>query len=333
MPKPFVIAKQENSVSLKGTACGPSKLVPAEGRNGAHVKEVSRIEGAVAEEFKDRAVQCIAARLGHDTHLGAGTFAICGGVRVRKHVDFANRIDTQQTPADTSGGYGELARTRIFNAVQQEKVLQWAPPFNGKGISIAGTRPSGLHRAVIDDPGIKGNQVIETPAVEWQVLHFTLVHQSGNGCRGCVHEREFSRNGNLLENFANFEAQVHDGFLPRHEVDPRSERCLETGLFRLHFILAHRQGKDPEVAPLVGGDDAFRPGFKIPHRDHHAGDGRAGRVLDFTRNRGGHLPSHSLWAEQKEQSPHKQTPGHLPAMESYAHTLFPAPFRTWGANP
>src|SRR5207249_2462847 len=69
LTEPLIVSKNEHLVLLYGSTCGPTKLISSEWRDarvirpGLAVKEVPRIQDAVAQEFVCRAVEVIGTGL------------------------------------------------------------------------------------------------------------------------------------------------------------------------------------------------------------------------------------------------------------------------------
>ncbi len=87
-------------------------------------------------------------------------------------------------------------------------------PVDRKRVAVAGAGVGAL-QAVVDRAGIQRDQVVEAAAVERQILDLALAHHAGNGGRGGVDHRDFFGDGDLLGELADFEPQVHHGFLRR----------------------------------------------------------------------------------------------------------------------
>src|SRR2546425_4607054 len=138
MAEPLIVAEEEQPVFRDGPPNGGSELIPSKRGNRALIEEVSSIQGAIAEEFKNRTVELIASGLRHNRDLRPGSLAVFGRVRSREDVEFTDRIDSQKVSAYAPGRYRELARSGVFNAVQQKDILQRPPPRDGEGIAIAG---------------------------------------------------------------------------------------------------------------------------------------------------------------------------------------------------
>jgi len=95
-------------------------LIPPEGRHEILVKEVPRVQGAIAQKFKYGPVQRVGPRFRDDADLSAGALPVFGGIGIRQEVELADRVDAQQILADTAGRVRKLAAAAQFDSVQQE---------------------------------------------------------------------------------------------------------------------------------------------------------------------------------------------------------------------
>src|SRR5208337_504288 len=80
-----------NAGNLDRAPEGSSKLIASEGGNFG-VKEITRIEGTVAEELVHRPMEMVGARLGHHIDLRARLGAELGFVHPGLHAEFLHRI-------------------------------------------------------------------------------------------------------------------------------------------------------------------------------------------------------------------------------------------------
>ena len=201
--------------------------------------------------------------------------------------------------AHAAGRHGELAGAGVFDAIEQENIVQRPPARNRKGVSHAGDGIGAL-QAITDGSGIQRDEVVEAASVERQILYFALAHNSGNRGSGGIDHRRFRHHGYLLHQIADFELQVHDGFLADCQVDTAADHGLKAGLFRLQFLLPQRQGENPEVAIGVGGDGSRGAGFDALHGDGYARDSGAGGVFYPAGNCGGYLSAKQSRREQQD---------------------------------
>src|SRR5579863_1524882 len=74
----FVVGKEKGAVLHNGTANGAAKLIALERWNGAAIKIISGIEGAVAEKLISAAVEAIGPRAGDGVDNTAGGLAVIG---------------------------------------------------------------------------------------------------------------------------------------------------------------------------------------------------------------------------------------------------------------
>src|ERR1044071_4142187 len=113
MSKSFVVSEEEQAIFLDRPAEASAELISPERcrlafniRQRAKVKNGSRVERAITQEFKSRAVELICPGLRHRRDLRTGAFAVFGGVSAGQDVEFADRIDTEQVTADAARCYG-----------------------------------------------------------------------------------------------------------------------------------------------------------------------------------------------------------------------------------
>ena len=128
LPEAFVVAEEKQLVLLHRAAQRRAKLVALELRNRRLVKVVARIESAVAQKFKYRAMQTVGAGGGHDAHLRAVALAVAGAVGVCHHVELAYRIHSQQLAAGAARRHVDQRCACVLNAVQQKQIILWTPP-------------------------------------------------------------------------------------------------------------------------------------------------------------------------------------------------------------
>ena len=187
LPEPFIVAEQERLVLPKGASEGASKLIPFERRHRGRrrgvldIEKVSGIQRAVAQEFKSCAVELVGAGLRDDIDLRPGSLPVLGRVGVTDQVEFPNRVNAQQLPADAARRVGLNARTAVLDSVQQKQVLQRPPPRHGEGVPFSGRRRvRRFQRGIIDRACIQGDEVIETTAIQRQILYLLLIDQPGD---------------------------------------------------------------------------------------------------------------------------------------------------------
>src|SRR5579884_183075 len=91
----FVVAKQKGPVLADRSSECATELIPRESWHRRSIKEVARIEGAVAQVFVQRTMELVGAGAGNDEHLRTGTLAVLGGVRITQHVELAHGIHAE----------------------------------------------------------------------------------------------------------------------------------------------------------------------------------------------------------------------------------------------
>src|SRR5262249_46300314 len=144
MPEPFVVTEEEHLVFFNWSAQRTAKLIAPEWRDsrvawlGLLVKEVSRIEGAVSQEFESCAMQLIGAGLRDHADLPAGALAVFGRIGIAEHVELPDGVNAQQLAADSSRRDTDVAAARIFNPIQQEKIVGRPPPGHSEIGTFAG---------------------------------------------------------------------------------------------------------------------------------------------------------------------------------------------------
>src|SRR5437667_4987948 len=96
----LVVSKNERLVLLNGSTRGTTELISPERRDarvirpGLAVKEVPRIQGAVAQKFVCRTVEVIGTGLRHDGDVSTGPVAELSGVHVGHDVEFPHGLNT-----------------------------------------------------------------------------------------------------------------------------------------------------------------------------------------------------------------------------------------------
>ena len=232
----FVVAEDEDAILLDGTADRAPELVAAEGRHRSGVEEVTRIELAVAEEFEEASVQGVAAGLRDYQDLGSGAFAVCRVVSAGEDVELTDCVDAEKVAADSARGDSELARTRVFDSVEEDQVVHGTAARDGEGVAVAGAGLRTLEGAVVDGPGVEGDQVIEAASVEGELFDLALSDDSGDWRGGGVDWRRLFGDGHLLLERADFESKIYDGGLADYEMDAGARRGGEALLLGSHFL-------------------------------------------------------------------------------------------------
>ena len=177
LAKSLVVAEQECFVLLNWTAESGPELVALIGRSGALIEVIGSIERIVAYEFVHTSVQLVCSRLGDDRNLSTRPLSIFGAIGVAEHVEFANRVHTEQQLARASRLHVIFRRTGKFHAVQQEQILLGPVARDGEVVPDGGVRysnPSGLLRSEINDSRIQREQFVVAPSVQGQVFYFSF---------------------------------------------------------------------------------------------------------------------------------------------------------------
>ena len=84
-------------------------------------------------------MQLIGAGLRDHADLPAGPLAVFGRIRIAEHIELPDRVNTQQLAADSSRRDTNVAAPRVFNPVQQEKIVGRPPPGHSEIGTFAGT--------------------------------------------------------------------------------------------------------------------------------------------------------------------------------------------------
>src|SRR5262245_61415992 len=122
-------------------------------------------------------MQLIGAGLRDHADLPASALAVFGRIGISEHIELPDRVNAQKLAADSSRRDTDVAAARIFNPIQQEKIVGRPPPRHSEIGTFAGAhRRAGLE-VVEDGPRIESNQVVETTAVERQVFDFSYPHE------------------------------------------------------------------------------------------------------------------------------------------------------------
>src|SRR4029453_14886731 len=108
----FIHSKEKGLVFLNWSSDGAPKLIAREGGqapaagSGFVVEEVARIQRAVSEVFKERAVERVRTSLGDHRHLASHGHAIFGAEGVGDHTVLADSFDPERTAILRGGSAG-----------------------------------------------------------------------------------------------------------------------------------------------------------------------------------------------------------------------------------
>ncbi len=185
----LVVGEEEGVVGSEGAAGGSAELVALERWSRALVEEIGRVERAIANKFKDRAMPLIAAELRDDDNLAAGMLAEFGAIGVALHIKFAHGVHAEQHAAGAAGLHIVFGGAGILNAIEEKEILLRAIALDGKIIASGGIRDAGatgLLRSEIDDPGIEREEEVEAAAVEREFFNLPRADEAGDvvGCSG-----------------------------------------------------------------------------------------------------------------------------------------------------
>src|SRR5262247_4811068 len=122
LAKAFVIAKKEELVFLDLPSKRASELIPVKRGNVRRriIEIILRVENAVAQKIKRRAMQCVRARSAHRVDHGAGSSAF-SAVGVGQHSELLNRLDSERVAGD--GRSRPVVEEALqFRVVEQERL-------------------------------------------------------------------------------------------------------------------------------------------------------------------------------------------------------------------
>ena len=287
LPVAFVVGEQEGLVLLDRPAQRSPELIALEVGNLRLVEEISRVQGIVAKELVDIAVQLVGAGSGGDIDLGPGAFPIFGAVGILDDGEFLHRVHAQKLPARPSRCVVHLRRAGEFHPVQKVEILLRAPARNRKHVADHRVRCADAARAlrgVINDAGIERQELVVAPAIQRQVLHLAVVHQSrdiGGGHIG--HEACFHHN--RLVDSSEGERQIDGRVLSQHQRDIPLRR-IEPGLFGGNLVRPHGKQRSFIPARVVGEDGANGPLLRVDDLDGGMRDGAAGGIGGNPGNKG-----------------------------------------------
>ena len=237
----FVVGEEEGFVLLTGAAERRRRTDCAESRERSAVEEVAGIEGVIAQEFVDRAVQLIGSGLRDDENLCAGAFAIFGAVGIGEHVEFADCVDAEQLLAGAAGLHVVFRRAGEFDAVQQEEILLRAVALDCEVVADSGignADAAGLLPSEVDDAGIKGEEFVVTAAVEREVFDLFLVYDARDIGGGDVDNGSIAFDGDLLAGGTYAKRDVDCGALRDDEMNAGADTFGETVFTDTDFIKA-----------------------------------------------------------------------------------------------
>src|SRR5262245_5367718 len=122
LTKAFEIAKEEQLVSLDWPSQRASELIPVKRRNVRRriIEVILRVENAVAQKIKRRAMQRVRARSANRVDHGAGSSEF-SAVGVGQDAELLNRLDPESVVGDgRSRPVGE--EPFQFRVVEQERL-------------------------------------------------------------------------------------------------------------------------------------------------------------------------------------------------------------------
>ena len=119
----LVVGEQESAVLLDGPAQRAAELVALVRWHDALGEIIGSVKVVVAQEFKQRTVKLVAARLGDDNYLAARALAVFGAVGIAQDIELPHCIDAQQLLAGAARLHIILRRARVLHTIQQEEIL------------------------------------------------------------------------------------------------------------------------------------------------------------------------------------------------------------------
>src|SRR5260370_14131377 len=111
-------------------------------------------------------MELIGSGLSHHSDLSPGALSILGAVGVTDDVILPHCVNAQQLSTGASWGYGGIARSRVFHAVQQNNIFSTAPPRHGEQVPSHARVRCGLVNSKIDGARVQGDQEVEAAPVE-----------------------------------------------------------------------------------------------------------------------------------------------------------------------
>src|SRR5215468_5810050 len=138
MAESFIVSEEKQLVLLYRAANAAAELVSPERRGGTltavriDIENGSGVQSAVAEKFKHGSMELVRPGLSHDADLRAGALSVFCRIGAALDVKFTDRIDAEQISAHSTGCDGKLARTCVFNSIQQKDIVQRPPSRDGE---------------------------------------------------------------------------------------------------------------------------------------------------------------------------------------------------------
>ncbi len=123
LAKALVVNEDKRFVLFDGRSYRAAELISLKCRNCGEVEKVTRIEGAVAQEFIGAAMDAVGPGGRHDIDLGSGALAVFRAVGVRHDGEFPHRVHAEKLSADASRRAVDLRGAGVFHAVKNVKVV------------------------------------------------------------------------------------------------------------------------------------------------------------------------------------------------------------------
>ena len=153
---------------------------------------------------------------------------------------------------------------RILDAIEQKEILLGAVAGNGKHIAHSGvgdSHSSRLLRGEIDNSRIQGHQFVIAPAIQWKALDLLFCYDAGHLFGGRAHRRRSLGHRDFLLYFANFQSEIHGGFLADGQVDSGAHGPLKTCPLHAEFVFTNGKLSETIMSPRIGGSGTLRLRF------------------------------------------------------------------------
>ena len=245
LPQPLVAHEEERAVAAHRAAEGEPELVAAEVRLLHGVEVVAGVEGVVAVELVDAAVEGVGAGLRDDVDLPARAPPELGAVGVRLDAELAHGLRAE-------GGPGRAPRRAVREvvherAVEEVHVRARVLAVDARGQAVGDHRPPLAIREG-DDPGLQEGEVGVVAAVQGKVANRLRRDEVAELAGAGAHGRDLLGDGDLVLGPAQDEGQVEDHGLADHEPDAGPDEGAEPVEGRVHLVGPDGQRGEREVA-------------------------------------------------------------------------------------
>ena len=269
----LVAGEEEGPLAQDRAAQGGAELLPLQFLRLAR-EEVARVEGVVAHEVEQRAVELVGARLGGRVQRAAGLREL-GGVGALLDLELLQRVDGRldQRPA--------LVVVGDVGAVEHERGLVAADAADRGARDVVGADAEQVAAAGQQHrPGGEARQLVEAAAVQRQVDDLGVGDDVAEGAGLAVEERGVAVDDGALGQRADRELDVGAGRLAHLHRDRLDDRRLEPVQRHRHPVDAGVERGDDVVAVIARHDGHRDVGGGVGGDDGGAGDRRLRRVGD-----------------------------------------------------